>query len=167
MKLVDDDEVYEIDSSYLGPPGRYIGVMKHKVIFLWMIVGPIVGVSMRRLGIEFTLMTVGLAVIAVTGIVLWLADRISYERPVGALASSFWNEVTAPRTQTRAQHSTAADVREVGRPKGSLRRFAEDRAAKRQEVPPEDVAEEQESAPEDSAEQQESAPEPVTENPNN
>lgn len=127
MRLDDDDEVYEIDSSYLGPPGRYIGVMKHKVIFLWMIVGPIVGVTMRRLGVEFTLLTVGLAVIAVTGVVLWLADRITYERPIGSLLTSFWREITAPRDATRTDQSTAADLRQVARPSRGLRRWAEQR----------------------------------------
>ena len=129
MRLVDDDEVYEIDSSYLGPPGRYIGVMKHKVIFLWLIIGPLVGVTMRRLGVEFSLLTVGAALIAVTGVVLWLADRITYERPVGSLVGLLRHEVTAPRAPRGVSRAAAADLTEVGGPRGSLRRWAERRAA--------------------------------------
>lgn len=129
MRLVDDDEVYEIDSSYLGPPGRYIGVMKHKVIFLWLIIGPLVGVTMRRLGIEFSLLTVGLTVIAVTGVVLWLADRITYERPVGSLFGLLRHEVTAPRTPRGTSTTSAADLSQVGGPRGSLLRWVERRGA--------------------------------------
>lgn len=129
MRLVDDDEVYEIDSSYLGPPGRYIGVMKHKVIFLWMVVGPIVFVTMRRVGIELGLMSVGLGVLVVTGIVLWLADRISYERPVSSLVAGLWHEIGAPRAVTRSEAAAAPDLWESGRPRGSLRRWSERRAA--------------------------------------
>lgn len=129
MRLVDDDEVYEIDSSYLGPPGRYIAVMKHKVIFLWLVIGPVVGVTLRRMGMEITLLSAGLTVLGVTAVVLWLADRITYERPVGSLVGMLWHEVTAPRADRRRTTSTAADLSRVGGPRGSLRGWVDRRSA--------------------------------------
>lgn len=116
MRLPDDDEVYEIDGSYLGPPGRYIAVMRYKAIFLWLILGPLTFYVMRMLDIPMTLLTVGLAAIAVTGVVGSLADRISQERSFTDLLRTFWQEVTTPRPDSKVQEAHGVDLRVVGRP---------------------------------------------------
>lgn len=116
MRLDDDDEVYEIDDSYLGPPGRFIAVMRYKVIFLWLIVGPLVFWVWRLVGVPLTLMTVGLTVLAVTGFVMWVADRITKERSVMDLLGTFWQEVTAPRAEAKTHRAFGADLSVVGRP---------------------------------------------------
>ena len=50
MRLHDDDELYQVDQTYLGPPGRYIAPMRHKAIFAWLILGPLTFVTVRRSG---------------------------------------------------------------------------------------------------------------------
>lgn len=116
MRLLDDDEVYEIDDSYLGPPGRFIAVMRYKVIFLWLVVGPLVFWLWRLMGVPLTLMTVGLTVLGVTALVMWVADRITKERSVMDLLGTFWQEVSAPRAVAKPQEVRGADLSVVGRP---------------------------------------------------
>jgi hypothetical protein len=58
--LPDDDELYEVDQTYLDPPRRYIAPMRHKVIFAWLVIGPLKFVSTHKLGLPFTVLTVGL-----------------------------------------------------------------------------------------------------------
>lgn len=40
MRLPDDDELYEVDQTYLGPPRRYIGEMRYRTIFLFLVIAP-------------------------------------------------------------------------------------------------------------------------------
>lgn len=122
MRLHDDDEVYEIDGSYLGPPGRFIGVMRYKVIFLWLVIGPVLFWVVRMLDIELSLLTGGLLVIGITALVGWLADRITPERSISDLAGTFWADVKAPRASTRTTQAHGADLGLVGRPPARLLR---------------------------------------------
>ena len=36
-----DDELYEVDQTYLGPPRRYFAPMRHSAIFVWLVIGPL------------------------------------------------------------------------------------------------------------------------------
>lgn len=131
MRLDDDDEVYLIDQSYLGPPGRYIGVMRYKVILLWLLIGPVVFVMLRRAGVPMTLLSVGLSVLLIHELVGWLADRITSERSFLATASVFWHEVTAPRGEGSRASAAGGDLRVVGRPRGRRADWTSARATRR------------------------------------
>lgn len=123
MRLADDDEVYEIDGSYLGPPGRFIAVMRYKAIFLWLILAPVAFWLLRTLGVPLNLLTIGLTVIGVTFGVSALADRITPERSILDVGKTLWQEVTTRRVRTRRERAHAPDLRLVGRPPGYLRRW--------------------------------------------
>lgn len=129
MRLADDDEVYEIDGSYLGPPGRFIAVMRYKAIFLWLILAPAAFWLLRTLGIPLNLMSIGLTVIGVTFGVSALADRITPERSIFDMGKSLLQEVTARRADNRSYSAHAPDLRLVGRPPGYLRRWQRRRDA--------------------------------------
>ena len=59
MLLPVDDELYEVDQTYLGPPRRYFAPMRHKAIFAWLVIGPLTFVVTDKLGLPFMVLTVG------------------------------------------------------------------------------------------------------------
>lgn len=97
MRLPDDDELYEVDQSYLGPPGRYIAVMRHKAIFAWLVIAPLCLVVVRKMDIPITLLSGGLLAIFTVWAAMKIADHTNTEVPFGALMQTFRNELTAPR----------------------------------------------------------------------
>ncbi|MBC9822869.1 hypothetical protein [Terrabacter sp. MAHUQ-38] len=123
MRLPDDDELYEVDQTYLGPPGRYIAPMRHKAIFAWLGIAPLAFVIARRVGMEFSLLSVGLLLIATVWVAMVLADHATPERPISAIAASFWNDLRAPRADRRVRGASGAAFGRVRRPKGVLGRY--------------------------------------------
>lgn len=123
MLLPDDDELYEVDQTYLGPPGRYIGNFRFKAIAAWLVLGPLTFVVMRKLGVDMNLLTVGLAAMAVTYLAGEIADLATPERPLLAVAKGFSNDLKARRESTRGDASSAARYGTKIRPGSPLGRW--------------------------------------------
>ena len=123
MRLPDDDELYEVDQTYLGPPGRYIAPMRHKAIFAWLGIAPLAFVVARQLGMQFSLLSVGLLLIGTVWAAMVMADHATPERPISAIAASFWNDLRAPRLDRRAQGARGEAFGRVTRPRGALGRY--------------------------------------------
>jgi hypothetical protein len=138
MRLPDDDEVYEVDQTYLGPPGRYIAAMRHKAIFAWLVVAPLVLVVLGRLDIPMTLLTGGLAFLFTLWVAMKVADHTSEEVPVAAAVSAFWNELTARRSPQVMHRATGAGFGRIVHPRGGWGRYL--RRAARREAEASDVA---------------------------
>ena len=51
MLLPVDDELYEVEQTYLGPPRRYLARTRHKAIFAWLVIGPLTFVVTDMLGL--------------------------------------------------------------------------------------------------------------------
>lgn len=130
MRLPDDDELYEVDQTYLGPPGRYIGAFRHKAIFAWLAVGPLSFVVASKIGLEFNLMSIGLIMLATVWVSMELADRATNERPINAVFTAFWNDLKAPREERRDHHTTGETFNHVLRPRGGLGRYTKRRQGK-------------------------------------
>lgn len=124
MRLPDDDELYEVDQTYLGPPHRYIAPMRHKAIFAWLAIGPLLFVVMHKVGFPFTVLSVGLLLLGVTWAAMSLADHATTERPVSSLFSTFWHDLSAPRSSQREHRSTENPFAASLTPKGPLGRYA-------------------------------------------
>ena len=133
MRLPDDDELYEVDQTYLGPPGRYIAPMRHKAIFAWLGIAPLAFVIARRVGMGFSLLSVGLLLIATVWAAMVLADHATPERPIGAIAASFWNDLRAPRPDRRIRGASGDAFGRVRRPKGVLGRYVARRSTGKSE----------------------------------
>jgi hypothetical protein len=93
-----DDEVYRVDSVWLGPPratfpwrARYVS---YGVGLLVMIAVMFV---QRRLGIGLDFFSIAWSLIFTVLITRFLGKRIDYERPLGQVAELFRHEVTGPR----------------------------------------------------------------------
>lgn len=124
MRLPDDDELYEVDQTYLGPPHRYIAPMRHKAIFAWLGIGPLVFVVLHKVGFPFTVLSVGLLLLGVTWAAMSLADHATTERPVSALFAAFWHDLSAPRAVQRAHRTSENPYASSLKPGGSLGRYA-------------------------------------------
>lgn len=131
MRLPDDDELYEVDQTYLGPPGRYIAPMRHKAIFAWLGIAPLAFVIARQVGMQFSLLSVGLLLIGTVWAAMVLADHATPERPIAAIAASFWNDLRAPRLDRRVHGALGEGYGRARRPKGALGRHLSRRSKAR------------------------------------
>ncbi|GAA4713871.1 hypothetical protein GCM10023215_66160 [Pseudonocardia yuanmonensis] len=109
MLVRTDDEVYRVDSVWLGPPratfpwrARYVS---YGVGLLVMIVIMFV---QRRIGIGLDFFSVAWALVLTVVATRFLGKKIDYERPLSQVAELFRHEVTGPR---RRRHGAGGPVR--------------------------------------------------------
>jgi hypothetical protein len=97
-----DDEIYRVDSVWLGPPratfpwrARYVsyGLGLLVMIFIMFV--------QRRVGIGLDFFSVAWALVLTVAITRFLGQRIDYERPLGQVLELFRHEITGPRRRTR------------------------------------------------------------------
>lgn len=103
MLVRTDDEVYRVDSVWLGPPratfpwrARYVS---YGVGLLVMI---LVMFVQRRMGIGLDFFSVAWALVITVAVTRFVGARIDYERPLGQVVALFRHEVTGPRERTVA-----------------------------------------------------------------
>lgn len=123
MVLPDDDELYEVDQTYLGPRGRYIAPMRHKAIFAWLVIAPMTYVLLQRIGLPMTLLTGGLAFLFTLWAAMKVADHATSESPVTAILRTFWHELTAPRPNDRRLTACGEGYQRAIRPEGTWGRY--------------------------------------------
>lgn len=101
MLVRTDDEVYRVDSVWLGPPratfpwrARYVS---YGVGLLVMIV---VMFAQRRVGIGLDFFSVAWALVLTVLITRFIGQRVDAERPLGQVFAHFRHEVAGPRART-------------------------------------------------------------------
>lgn len=101
MLVRTDDEVYRIDSVWLGPPratfpwrARYVsyGVGLLVIIMIMFV--------QRRVGIGLDFFSVAWALVITVLVTRFVGQRINYERPLGQVLALFRHEITGPRVRT-------------------------------------------------------------------
>lgn len=97
MRLPDDDEIYDVDQTYLGPPGYYIGRLRYRMIAVTPVVVLLGLAFLVKTGIGFTLLSVALTVLIALRLSQWIVDKTNHERPIGVLMTTFSHELTATR----------------------------------------------------------------------
>lgn len=102
MLVRTDDEVYRVDSVWLGPPratfpwrARYVS---YGVGLLVMI---LIMFVQRRIGIGLDFFSVAWALVLTVVATRFLGKKIDYERPLSQVAELFRHEVTGPRKRRR------------------------------------------------------------------
>ena len=114
-----DDEVYRVDSVWLGPPRATFPWRARYVSYgLGLLVMIVVMFLQRRIGIGLDFFSVAWALIITTLITRFLGKRIDYERPLGQVVALFRHELTGPRRRTavaggpvRSEHVAIRPVR--------------------------------------------------------
>lgn len=98
MLVRTDDEVYRVDSVWLGPPRATFPWRARYVAYgLGLLVMILVMFVQRRLGIGLDFFSVAWALVLTIAITRLIGTRIDYERPLGQVLAMFCHEVTGPR----------------------------------------------------------------------
>ena len=101
MLVRTDDEVYRVDSVWLGPPRATFPWRARYVSYgLGLVVMILVMFVQRRVGIGLDFFSVAWALVLTVVITRFLGKRIDYERPLGQVVELFRHEVRGPRART-------------------------------------------------------------------
>jgi len=96
-----DDDIYRVDSVWLGPPRA---TFPWRVRYVGYGVGLLVMVTVmfvqRRLGIGLDFFSAGWALVVTVVVTRFVGSRINYDRPLGQLVAMFGAEVKGPRRRT-------------------------------------------------------------------
>lgn len=141
VRIRTDDEVYRVDSVWLGPPRttfpwrtRYVSWGVGMVVFLLVL-----GVE-RQVGIGFGFFSTAWGLLITILITRLIGSRISHERPLTAVAAMATRELVTPR-ETKTATGGAASAGRIRvqrarpRPGRRSRRFGRARKSARKEEP--------------------------------
>jgi hypothetical protein len=96
-----DDEIYRVDSVWLGPPRATFPWRARYVAYgLGLIVMIVIMFVQRRVGIGLDFFSVAWALLLTVVATRFLGKRVDYERPLGAVVEHFRHEITGPRART-------------------------------------------------------------------
>jgi hypothetical protein len=96
-----DDEVYRVDSVWLGPPRATFPWRARYVSYgLGLLTMVLVMFVQRRVGIGLDFISVAWALVLTVVVTRFLGTKIDYERPLGQVVALFRHEVTGPRRRT-------------------------------------------------------------------
>lgn len=116
MLVRSDDEIYEVDGSYLGPPGRYIGRFKYKIMLLFPTLFLPTMALLHWLGVEMGVLSIGLPFLICLRLTQFLSKYFSRQTPFLAVVSQFLSEIVAPRAGAeKTRVSMPTRVKHAGR----------------------------------------------------
>ncbi|TWF77670.1 hypothetical protein FHX44_113584 [Pseudonocardia hierapolitana] len=101
MLVRTDDEIYRVDSVWLGPPRATFPWRARYVSYgLGLLVMIVIMFVQRRVGIGLDFFSVAWALVLTVLITRFIGQRIDYERPLGQVVGLFRHEITGPRRRT-------------------------------------------------------------------
>jgi hypothetical protein len=101
MLVRTDDEIYRVDSVWLGPPRATFPWRARYVSYgLGLLVMILIMFVQRRVGIGLDFFSVAWALLLTVVVTRFIGQRIDYERPLGQVVGLFRHEVTGPRRRT-------------------------------------------------------------------
>ena len=102
MRLPVDDEIYNVNAVWLGPPNKTLPFRARYVAYA---VGALVFVLLqiieRRLGIGLGFFTLAYSLLATVGLTRLILSVVDADRPLGSVLAGFAHEVGAPREKTK------------------------------------------------------------------
>ena len=103
MLVRTDDEVYRVDSVWLGPPRATFPWRARYVSYgVGLLVIIVVMFVQRRVGMGLDFFSVSWALVLTVVITRFLGQRIDYERPLGQVLAHFRHEIRGPRVRKTA-----------------------------------------------------------------
>jgi hypothetical protein len=102
VRLPVDDEIYNVDAVWLGPPrntlpwrARYVAYGVGLVVFV------LLQAIERRLGIGLGFFSMAYSTLATVGLTRLILGVVDHDRPLGSVLAAFAHEVDAPRESTK------------------------------------------------------------------
>src|SRR6185503_12593093 len=102
MRLPVDDEIYNVNAVWLGPPrntlpwrARYVAYGVGLVVFV------LLQAVERRLGIGLGFFSLAYSLLATVGLTRLILSVVDHDRPLGSVLAAFAHEVDAPRESTK------------------------------------------------------------------
>lgn len=107
MHLPVDDEIYRVDNTFLGAPGKTLyWRLTYTHYWVGVLVFVLVQIIERQLGIKLGFLTFVWSLI-VTGGVTWMVLKVvDPDNPVSAVWAAFWGNVGSPREVTTPTEHT-------------------------------------------------------------
>lgn len=112
MRLPVDDEIYNVDAVWLGPPrntlpwrARYVAYGVGLVVFV------LLQAIERRLGIGLGFFSLAYSVLVTVGLTRLILSVVDHDRPLGSVLAAFAHEVGAPRESTKNTDHTYRPAR--------------------------------------------------------
>jgi hypothetical protein len=112
MRLPVDDEIYNVNAVWLGPPrntlpwrARYVAYGVGLVVFV------LLQVVERRLGIGLGFFSLAYSLLATVGLTRLILSVVDHDRPLGSVLAAFAHEVDAPRESTKGTDHTFRPAR--------------------------------------------------------
>ena len=112
MRLLVDDEIYNVNAVWLGPPrktlpwrARYVAYAVGAVVFV------VLQMVERRLGIGMDFFTLAYSLLVTIALTRLILSAVDHDRPIGAVVAGFVNEVSAPRRKTETTTHTYCPAR--------------------------------------------------------
>ncbi|KRE63558.1 hypothetical protein [Nostocoides sp. Soil756] len=112
MRLPVDDEIYNVNAVWLGPPGKTLPFRARYVAYgVGAGVFVLLQIAERRLGIGVGFFAIAYTLLVTVGVTKVILRLVDHDRPLGAVLRGLMNEVNAPRAQTRGRTSTLRPAR--------------------------------------------------------
>jgi hypothetical protein len=102
MRLPVDDEIYNVNAVWLGPPRNTLPWRARYVAYsVGLVVFALLQVLERRLGIGLGFFSLAYSLLATVGLTQLILRVVDHDRRLGSVLAAFAHEVGAPRESTR------------------------------------------------------------------
>jgi hypothetical protein len=102
MRLPVDDEIYNVNAVWLGPPNKTLPFRARYVAYaVGALVFVLLQVIERRLGIGLGFFSLAYTLLVTVGLTRLILNVVDADRPLGSVVAGFAHEVGAPRERTR------------------------------------------------------------------
>ena len=98
MRLPVDDEIYNVNAVWLGPPGKTLPWRARYVAYaVGLVVFVLLQILERRLGIGLGFFSLAYTVLVTVGLTRLILSVVDHDRPLESVLTGFAHEVGAPR----------------------------------------------------------------------
>lgn len=102
MRLPVDDEIYNVNAVWLGPPNKTLPFRARYVAYaVGALVFVLLQVVERRLGIGLGFFSLAYSLLVTVGLTRLILSVVDADRPLASVLAGFAHEVGAPREQSK------------------------------------------------------------------
>jgi len=117
VRLPVDDEIYNVNAVWLGPPNKTLPWRARYVAYgVGLVVFVLLQMVERRLGIGLGFFSLAYSILATVGLTRLVLSVVDHDRPLGSVVMAFVHEVEAPRESTRPTEHTFRPARVAAGP---------------------------------------------------